>query len=394
MRNKLVILSLLIFSFLSVMAQKPSLNRAYNAFANGDYFEAKELIDLCVNDPKLSSKALTYLYKGNIYLYLANHEYEKKRENESYIIQFPDAPVQAYDAFIKTQTMDKQIDAYNILTPDVALPSLYGLLYVYGVDELIAERYQSAKNVLEKAIYCYELKTPDIPLHGELYFYYAYTLENLKDPNALPFYEKALNDGSENPNLFLRLMELYKLAGTPEKSDQLFEKMKQVETQDPALYLAEIDYHFYKKDTVRVKKMLDEVPASVYGNPDLLVNIANFFIQLEEYNDAKSYLTRALQYDKENYIILYNLGVCYYYLSEEKFKEYNEMDYTVQMEEITRIKKESKDLLAEAEFYFEKVILKEPNDLNVLNILRSIYGRNDSPKYDDIVKKIESLENK
>lgn len=140
--------------------------------------------------------------------------------------------------------------------------------------------------------------------------------------------------------------------------------------------------------------MLDEVPASVYGNPDLLVNIANFFIQLEEYDNAKSYLTRALQYDKENYIILYNLGVCYYYLSEEKFKEYNEMDYTVQMEEITRIKKESKDLLAEAEFYFEKVILKEPNDLNVLNILRSIYGRNDSPKYDDIVKKIESLENK
>ena len=61
------------------------------------------------------------------------------------------------------------------------------------------------------------------------------------------FYEKALNDGSENPNLFLRLMELYKLAGMPEKSDQLFEKMKQVETQDPALYLAEIDYHFYKR---------------------------------------------------------------------------------------------------------------------------------------------------
>lgn len=86
--------------------------------------------------------------------------------------------------------MDKQIDAYNILTPDVALPSLYGLLYVYGVDELIAERYQSAKNVLEKAIYCYELKTPDIPLHGELYFYYAYTLENLKDPNALPFMKR------------------------------------------------------------------------------------------------------------------------------------------------------------------------------------------------------------
>ena len=64
------------------------------------------------------------------------------------------------------------------------------------------------------------------------------------------------------------------------------------------------------------------------------------------------------------------------------------------MEEITKIKKESKDLLAEAEFYFEKVILKDPDDLNVLNILRSIYGRNDSPKYDDIVKKIESLENK
>ena len=72
---------ILLFSFvvLTLMgwAQKPSLNKAYNAFSNGEYLEAKGLIDQCLEDPKLNTKANTYLYKGNIYLYLANQEYEK-----------------------------------------------------------------------------------------------------------------------------------------------------------------------------------------------------------------------------------------------------------------------------------------------------------------------------
>ena len=127
--KKQILLIVFIALNVFVWAQKPSLNKAYNAFSNGEYIEAKGLIDQCLEDPKLNTKANTYLYKGNIYLYLANQEYEKKRENGSYVIQYPDAPLQAYNAFVKAKELDKNVEGYNMFSPDQAFPSLYGLLF-------------------------------------------------------------------------------------------------------------------------------------------------------------------------------------------------------------------------------------------------------------------------
>lgn len=375
-------------------AQKPSLNKAYNAFSNGDFIEAKGLIDLCIEDPKLTTKATTYLYKGNIYLYLANKEYEDKKKNESYLIKYPDAPLQAYDAFIKTKELDKNIEAFNMLSPDVALPSLYGLLYVYGVDLLIANNYEQAISVLDKAIKCYEIETPSFPLYGELYYFYGYALEIMKDPSAKLYYEKAILDSSSNVNVYIRLIESYKNEGNQPKVKELLSKAKKNLPNDPALFVAEVDCYLFEKDTVKAKALLENLPANVYKSPDLLINVSNFYIQMGDYLKAEDYLRRAYAFDNNNYVILYNLGVCCYYLSEKKFNESNELDYAGDKLNAKTAKTKSEYYSDQAQTFFEKIIAKDPNDLNVLNTLKSIYGRNKSPKYEEVVKKIESLEKK
>ena len=101
-KNKLLTLGLLLL-FSTVFAQKPSLTKAYNYYYEKDFANAKEAIDLCTQDAKLSTKASTWLYKGNIYFYIANEEFEKRKTDENYIFIYPDAASEAYKAFLKAK---------------------------------------------------------------------------------------------------------------------------------------------------------------------------------------------------------------------------------------------------------------------------------------------------
>ena len=64
--KKHLLLTVNLLLLVSLFAQKPSLTKAYNCFYDKDYDKAKVQIDLCAADEKLSAKAQTWLYKGNI----------------------------------------------------------------------------------------------------------------------------------------------------------------------------------------------------------------------------------------------------------------------------------------------------------------------------------------
>ena len=136
---------------------------------------------------------------------------------------------------------------------------------------------------------------------------------------------------------------------------------------------------------------MEQLPVAIYKNPDLLVNVSNFYIQDKNYIKADELLRMAYAINKDNYVILYNLGVCNYYLSEQKFKEYNDLEIKGDKINGAKAKKDSEYYLTQAQTFFEKIIAKDPNDLNVLSTLKSIYGRIQSPKYDEISKRIEEL---
>jgi len=384
------ILACLLFSF-SLSAQKPSLTKAYNLFFDKDFVKAKEAIDLCTQDEKLSQRAQTWLYKANIYFHLANQEYDTKRENIAYRAIFPDAAEQAFDAFIKAREMNKKVEAYNMLSPNEGIPKLYALLLVYGVDELIDGNYETAKRILEKAITSYEMVTPpQFPLHGELYYYYAYTLEMLNETEkATTYYNKAIVDGSTNANVYLRLIESYKKENNHTKIREVLDAGKRTLSENPAFYVAEIDYYYFIEDKATAHMLMENIPASVLENADMLVNVANFYILDTNYTMAYELLKKANQMTPNNFVIHYNLGVSAYYLSEENFQKANDLEVKGDKSNAMVYKTKSENYLLEAQTYFERVHQIEPQDINVMYTLRSIYARLQSPKYDEMEAKIK-----
>lgn len=375
--------------------QKASLNKAYNAFYEKDFFKAKEAIDLCTTDEKLSAKPSTWLYKGNIYFYLANEEYNKNQQDKTYQIQFPDAAIEAFDAFKQASSMNRNVEAFEMLSPQDGIANLYILLFIRGVDDLIANKFDSAKNILEKSIEGYESKKPPHPLNGELYYYYAYTLEMLNQTEeARSHYEKAIKDGSTNSNVYLRLIESYKKEDNKVKVKEIIEYGRNILPEEPNLMVAEADYYYWIEDNDAGDNILNNLPASVYENPEATVNIANFHIKKKNHIKAEELLKKASQTYPDNYTICYNLGVCCYYISEELFLKANELEIAGKTKEALPIKVKAENYLKEAELYFKKALHQSPNDLNILHTLHAIYKRLGPPEYDTIGKKIETLEKK
>lgn len=381
-------------------AQSPSLTKAYNFFYDKEFVQAKNMIDLCATDAKLSQKANTWLYKGNIYFYLANEEYEKRRESETYIVQYPDASLEAYNAFIKVKEMNKNTEAYGMFSPDEALGKIYPLMLFYGVNLLTANDSKDvlkAQEVIEKAVGCYEMFTPPaFPMNGELYYYCALTYEMSNNfEKASYYYEKAIHDNSTNLNVYLRLIDNYKKQNEPKKVIDVINVGNKNFQNESAFYVAEIDYYYMIGDSATAKKMLQTIPESIYSNADVMVNLANLFINDKNYQKALDLLNKSNKISPNNFVINYNLGVCYYYLSEEKFNLANEENLKGNVQQYQSLQSESQNYLNHAQSCFEFVLKSEPNDLNILKTLKSIYIRQKYPesKYEDINQRIKQLEN-
>lgn len=392
--KKLLLLIANILLVVSLFAQKPSLTKAYNFFYDKDYDKAKEQIDLCTADEKLSAKAQTWLYKGNIEMLLANREYSEKQKDESYLIRYPDAPVEAFDAFEKAIAINPKVEALDMMDANEALKQLYPYLLVRGVDQLIAKDFAGAKATLYRGIKSYEMGTPQYPMNGELYYYYAYALESLGETDEMiRYYRKALDDGSQNPYVFAKLIDYYKEANDRPNIEKTLALAKEKNPDDISVRLLEIDLAYWGGDSVKARKLVDQIDPNTLKTPDEMVNLANFYIKEKRYEPAERLLRRANQLSPNNFVILYNLGVCCYNFSEEYFNRQNQLAIQQGVkEDIDAAKSLSDKYLADAASYFEQARQLQPGDLNLLSTLRAIYVRQQSPKADEIDAIIKQLE--
>ena len=374
-----------ILLLVSLSAQKPSLTKAYNNFYDKDYDKAKEQIDLCIADEKLAAKAQTWLYKGNIEFLLANREYSAKQQDQNYQIRYPNAPEDAFDAFEKALSINPKVEAMDMMNANDALKQLYPYLLVRGVDQLIAKDINGAKRTLAKGIKSYEMDTPQYPMNGELYYYYAYALESLGETDEMmKYYQKALDDGSQNAYVFAKLIDQYKAENDRTNAEKALATAKQKNPNDMSVRLLEIDYAYWAGDSVKAKTLLDQIDDRSLTTADEMVNVANFYIKEKRYENAERLLTRANAVSPNNFVILYNLGVCNYSFSEYYFNRQNQLALQqASNDDIQTAKNLSEKYLAEAANYFEQARKLEPKDVNLLNTLSSCiayYANHDRKK--------------
>lgn len=394
MKRTALILLFSIFT-LSVMAQKNTPMRAYNLYYEKDFVKAKECIDECIKDEKYAGKANTWLYKANIEYNLALNEYNQRVKDANYKYEYPTAARESYMAFQKAQELNKNVEATDMYAPYQAMPAMYPMLFIEGVDEITAKKYEDARDALALAVDSYELKTPpSYPLKGELYYYYAYVFTILGDQaNARTYYQKAIDDGSENANVFVGLVNSYKEEGNKEGVYNLIVKGLQKDPENVSLRVAEADYYFWIEQPEQGINKLKNLPASVVRSPENAISAANLYIKKDMYSEAEELLTRAYQFAPDNSTIAHNLGVCCSNLGERTYLEAEKIKLNDKENVYPTLRKKSDEYLARAAEYFEAALVGNPNDLTVLKRLKQIYLRLfQDDKANVIEQKIKQLE--
>ncbi len=367
---------MLIVSVLYVSAQKNTPMRAYNLFYDQDYVKAKECIDECIQDEKFSTKANTWLYKANIEYRLALDDYSARQKDANHQPLYPTAPRDSYLAFKKAQELNKNIEATDMYSPYQAMPVLYPVLFLEGVDEINAKRYEAARDILALAVESYEIQAPQYPLNGELYYYYAYVFTMLEQPEqARIYYQKALDDGSQNINVFVGLIDSYKSEGKKDEVKNLIVKGLQKEPNNAFLRVAEADYLYWTDQQAQGRQKLQHLPATVSQNPQCAINAANLMLSDSLYSEAETLLTQAYRLAPDNAIIAHNLGVCCSNMGEFKYLEAERIKLKTDKNTYQAMRAESDEYLARAATYFEAALQSNPDDTKVLQRLRQIYLR-------------------
>lgn len=386
----------LLTCFLLGFAQKNTPVRAYNLYYEQENAKAKECIDECIKDEKFAAKASTWLYKANIEYRLATEEYSARQKNPQYKYQFPTAAKESFLAFKKAAELNKNVEATEMFSPGEALPILYPVLFIEGVDEMTAKNYEGARDILALAVESYEMQTPQYPLKGELYYYYAYVFTMLDDTqNAQKYYQKAINDGSENVNVYIGMIDGYKKDGKKKELSELINKGLQRDPNNAALRVAEADYYYWIGDVETGRNKLRNLPASVAKSSESAISAANLYIKDSMYTEAESLLKRAYSFAPDNYTIAHNLGVCCSNIGEYKFLEAESIKLHGDKNVYAALIAESKDYLTRSAEYFEAALKGNPGELTVLKRLRQIYLRLEKPdKASEIEGRINQIENK
>ena len=89
--------------------------------------------------------------------------------------------------------------------------------------------------------------------------------------------------------------------------------------------LLEIDYAYWTGDSIKAAALLDKINPQDLKTSDEMVNVANFYIKEKRYEAADQLLSRANRMSPDNFVILYNLGVCKYSFSEYYFNRQNQL---------------------------------------------------------------------
>jgi tetratricopeptide (TPR) repeat protein len=282
---KKVVILLLLAMPLALMAQKPikpNLNKAFNSWKSGNFKEAKEMIDLCVVDPKLSLDAKTWFYKGLIYASLDT------TSNETYKALDPNSFESAMGAFAKAEELNKNSSKELFYQGDNFLPVTKSMqmegMAVYYLNQGAAA-YQ--EDDYELAIAQFEKTQRIWPQDTTAFFYTGFVAQANDD------YDKAL----------LNLEKYISMGGTSTDAYALIYSI----------------YNGPKNDKEKALAIIRDAKKKFPQNSDFPKYEIALLIDMDKVDEAKGGLEAELKREPSNKILHFYLG--YVNSKLEKFEE-------------------------------------------------------------------------
>jgi tetratricopeptide (TPR) repeat protein len=142
-------------------------------------------------------------------------------------------------------------------------------------------------------------------------------LKQDRKEEAVRFFKRALDGGSNEPETFLRLAEALESLRLPSLAIQSLKKALAIKPNDLDVLFALGDLHYKRGELIPAedtfRKIINNTPGDAYTE-SALINLGIILDEMDRYSEAVDVLQRAIGINPKNYNAYYNLGIAYMHM--------------------------------------------------------------------------------
>lgn len=353
--------------------QKPNINKALKSYQEGKLAEAKEMIDEATTYEKTMNDGKTWYYRGLIYAAIdttSNQELKSLAE---------DPFKTAMESFAKADELAKPGSDYFVSDPGSIVPvtktQQMSQLANYYLNEG-ASLYQN--DSLEEAMELFEKTQIVLPSPEDTiaYFYAGIVANSLEDhQKSIENLEKYIENGGTSSDAYSVIINTY--SGPLEDKEKALEatrRAKEKFPENPEFPKVEIGLLIELEKIEEAKAGLEEAVVREPDNKTYHFYLGYVNSKLENWDAAKKNFEQALRVDPSYFDAQYYLAQVYLIDAGKIMDQMKNLGLSAaDKKKQAELDKVLVDKYRIALPHWEKAEKLKPNDLDVLDRLRTIY---------------------
>ena len=353
--------------------QKPNLNKALKSLQEGQLAEAKQIIDDATTYEKTMDDGKTWYYRGLIYAAIdtASNPQVKGLADDAFKV--------AMESFAKADQMAKAGSEYFVTDPNSVIPvtktQQMGQLANYYLNKG-ATLYQN--DSLAEAIELFEKTQEVLPSPDDTiaYFYAGIVANSMEDHDkAISNLEKYIENGGTSADAFSVIINTY--SGPKEDKEKALATVRRAKEkfpENPEFPKVEIGLLIELEKIEEAQKGLEEAVVREPNNKTYHFYLGYVNSKLEKWEEAKKNFEQALKLDPSYFDAQYYLAQIYLIDAGKVMDQLKNLGITA----ADKKKQAELDKLLVEKYkvalpHWEKAEKLRPNDLDVLDRLRTIY---------------------
>jgi tetratricopeptide (TPR) repeat protein len=348
----------------------------------GKLDQAKAEIDKALQNPKLSTKAKTWYYRGQIYEAIANDQtkiYSKLDSNAATV---------AYESYKKASELDKPGGSFDKDSKAaLASQSLYAALFNQAIQRYQARNYPAAVAI-------FRLAQETSPKDTLAALYTGIASQQQKDlVGAKAAFEKYMELGGKEAEVYSSVAGMYLNDKNNDKALELIQKGLALHPTNKALKDQELNLYLTSGKMDQAIENLQKAVAREPNNPQYLLNLGILYDNAGKKEEALGMYKKVLAIQPDNFDANYNLGVFYFNQGADATKKLNKMDLKQYQKDGKKAEAEVQSKFSLALPYFEKAHKINPKDVSLMENLAKVYTQlKRSSDADKMIKAIDAAE--
>ena len=367
-----------------IYAQKSNVQNAFRALEKENLQEAVKFIELAATNSSTSNDVKMHNYRGEIYFEIYSND-EFKSLDEMAILKCANS----WEIVYKHPKAKKWFSA-DELSAKITKAGVG--LFNSGIAFYNIKNFSASKNMFIKIFDLLPLAKDNLERSNVTQeslwlnlFYVAYAEKNNSDSKS--YLNKLIDNNYQDPQIYSYMSNILLEEGDKEGALTIIKKGRSFFDTDVNLIISELNYYLAQEDFVKAKQLLSIAVEEDPNNHQLFYALGSSYANLNNFEEAEKAYQEAIIIKPDFYDALYNLGVMYYNKAGEQIKAANEIK---DFKKYDNAKKLAEQTMLKGLPYIEQCYKIQPDDKNILIILKEIYYRNGNDEgYKEVTSKLK-----